>query len=194
MTQASERLRLFVAIQVPEPVKEALRQMQQELESASSGNVRWSSSAQMHLTLLFLGYVGSSELPGVQTAFQAVCRKGEPMQFTAKGLGAFPSERRPRVIWAGVEGDVAKLNIFQAQLQEALLEWCEKAETLEYRPHLTMGRVREGGDVRRLGEVIHPKAAATFGHFTADACSLMRSQLSPQGAVYSEVAVARFSR
>jgi 2'-5' RNA ligase len=194
MVEGAEKHRLFVAIHLPLSVKEAVGQMQQELRAVSANDVRWSSPEQLHLTLLFLGYVESFEVPNLKKAYEAVCQDGSVMRFMAKGLGGFPNPRRPRVIWAGVEGDVERLKTFQEKLQAALKGWCQKDEAREYRPHLTIGRVREGASVKKLSEELQAKAAATFGDFVAEGCSLMRSQLSPHGAVYSEVSGAMFPR
>jgi RNA 2',3'-cyclic 3'-phosphodiesterase len=194
MVEGAEKHRLFVAIHVPEAVKESLREMQKELASVTANTVRWSSPEQLHLTLLFLGHVESAALPNLKPAFETVCQEGSAMRFNVKGLGCFPNPRRPRVVWAGLEGDVEKLKAFQRKIHDSLTHWCQKEEDREYRPHLTLGRVREGARVPKLGEALQARTAATFGGFVAEGCSLMRSQLSTHGAVYSEVSGASFPR
>lgn len=187
MAEGTEKVRLFVAVHVPDAIKAALRRMQQTLREASGDSVRWSTPEQLHITLLFLGYVDPSELPELEEAFIAAGKEMPRMHLSVQGLGCFPNERRPRVVWAGLVGDVEPLKEFQAKVQSALQGWCQKLETRAYQPHLTLGRVREGARARKLGEAIQAHAGATFGEWTPQGCSLMRSQLSPHGATYTEV-------
>jgi RNA 2',3'-cyclic 3'-phosphodiesterase len=187
MAEGTEKLRLFVAIHVPDVIKSELRRMQQALRTASGDSVRWSPPEQLHLTLLFLGYVDSSELPKLEEAFANLGQQSAPLRLSVQGLGCFPNERRPRVIWAGLAGDVEPLKVFQGKVQAALASWCQKEETRAYHPHLTLGRVREGARVRNLGESLSANAVVRFGDWTAESCSLMQSQLSPHGSIYREV-------
>lgn len=193
MAEGTEKVRLFVAIPVPDSIKTALRRMQQTLKEASGDSVRWSTPEQLHITLLFLGYVESTELPALEKAFAAVGKEMPRLHLSVQRLGCFPNERRPRVIWAGLEGDVEPLKQFQGKLKSALQAWCQKPESRAYQPHLTLGRVREGARVRKLGEAMQGHAGARFGEWVAGNCSLMRSQLSPHGATYFEVRHTRFT-
>lgn len=192
MAGGTDKLRLFVAIHVPEEVKASLRRSQQDLKAQCGQNVRWTPPEQWHLTLLFLGYVPSTELPELEQTFAAVSQRGQPLSLQLSGLGCFPNERRPRVIWAGVAGDIERLKSFQKEVQTALQPWCEKEETRPYSPHLTLGRVREGARLPRLGGTLHAHAAAQFGGWTVESCSLMRSELSSQGSLYTELRLGRF--
>ena len=129
MENGAEKYRLFVAIHVPDAVKARLVESQRELKTAAGDSVRWTSPEQLHLTLLFLGNVEVSELGNLQRAFENASREGERMRLSLEGLGCFPNARRPRVIWAGVQGDVDKLKALQMELQKRLQPWCEKEES-----------------------------------------------------------------
>jgi len=162
-----ERLRLFVALQLPSELKDALNQLQRTLRDSAGDAVRWTPREQMHLTLLFLGSVPTSQLSQVVNHLQEACSAGQSLSLRAQGLGCFPDLRRPQVIWCGVEGQAECLQDFQKRVQNALRSWCEKIETRPYHPHLTLGRFRERAHAPNLMTLVRDAAHATYGEWIA---------------------------
>src|SRR5579864_8896979 len=101
---AVKRLRLFIAVKIPEEVKTQLERAQAALRGAvPERTVRWTNRSQFHLTLKFLGAVESKRVPALVDAVQSAAKPFPPLRMRAAKVGSFPGWRRPRVIWAGIE-------------------------------------------------------------------------------------------
>jgi 2'-5' RNA ligase len=148
--------------------------------------VAWVARDNVHLTLKFLGNVETARLGGVERAL-AVAAAGQPsFELTLHGLGAFPSRTRPRVLWAGVAAGASELTALAARVDEVLAALDFPRETRPFAAHATLGRVREPRPQPRLAAALHDDEA--FGHQRVIAISLVRSELSPRGARYTDLA------
>lgn len=176
-------MRCFVAVEVSDQIKAQLACIQSRYRDLDRA-VRWVDPAQIHLTLKFLGEVPETDLPAVSESLNGVARRFAPFEFTVRGTGCFPPRGAARVVWVGVEESSGALG----QLREA----CESAfaglgfarEGREFRPHLTLGRIRE---VRRSAEIhaaVRAEAAFCAGTERADSIVLFQSILSAAGARY----------
>jgi 2'-5' RNA ligase len=168
-----------------------LQQFQKKLdETLPAETVRWASPEQLHLTLKFLGSVPTEVLGEVQSTLAKIACDFGPMQLRAEELGGFPSLRNPRVIWVGLQGDLQALEQLTGRIEEAMQPWAEKEEKRGFHPHLTLGRVRENASrqARAIGQALQQITPPPFGGWRAEAFFLMRSQLSPKGAVHTKVA------
>ena len=180
-----DTLRLFIAINLPEEVKVELARLQQALEDTEE--IRWTPVQQIHLTLKFLGEVDSASVNDLKAALQRASAGVKPFVLEAVGVGAFPNLRRPRVLWAGLEGDLGSLKALQERIQHETTAW-GRPDDKPFSAHLTIGRVKEGRtpDLRAWSA---RTATMRFGSWQATQIHLMRSVLSPGGATHSEVAV-----
>jgi 2'-5' RNA ligase len=115
-----------------------------------------------------------------------------PFTVTVAELGAFPSPGRARVIWAGITDGAAELTRLAGRVDRELAAIAFPADDRPFSPHVTLGRVREPRRQPRLADALAPRAAP-FGAVAVDRLCLMRSQLSPRGARYSELSVHRFA-
>jgi RNA 2',3'-cyclic 3'-phosphodiesterase len=145
-------VRLFVAVEVPTPVREHLGSRTGPLRQSLPG-WRWTPAAQWHLTLAFLGEVHEDRLPELTRRMRMAARRHEPFDLRLEGLGAFDNARRARILWAGVGGDRDAL----VRLADSVSAGARRAkigiEERRYRPHLTLGRRRAPVDLRHvLGE------------------------------------------
>src|SRR5262249_58527952 len=138
----------------------------------------------VHLTLKFLGTVEPTRLGDVERAL-ATAAAGQPaFELTMLGLGAFPSRSRPRVLWAGVDAGGAELTALATRVDEALAGLGFPREGRPFAAHATLGRVREPRPQPRLAAGLDLREA--FGRQRVTRMSLVRSELSPRGARYSE--------
>jgi 2'-5' RNA ligase len=106
------------------------------------------------------------------------------------GLGAFPSLRQARVFWVGIGGEVDKLSKLQQNIDSALAVLGFAKEERPFVPHLTLARLRPGAsplERRSFGELVDPTIFEDKYHIEVEAVSLMRSQLTPAGAVYTRL-------
>ena len=179
-----ERVRSFLAIDLPEGVKSGLGRISESLKRRVGG-VRWAKPEGIHLTLKFFGEISGEEIARIsRVAGSAACGTG-PFHLTVEGLGVFPSPKRPRVLWVGVGGRLDILAWLQRDIDNALEVQGFKKEGRGFKPHLTLGRFRSPGEVSGLEQVLEKKNDYRAGGFTADGLTLFKSDLTPKGAVYS---------
>jgi RNA 2',3'-cyclic 3'-phosphodiesterase len=197
MAPEADFIRAFISMPPDPAVLGQLCQFQKTLEQTlPPGAVRWTSPAQLHLTLKFLGNIASQAVAEIRDALAQIGSRCARMELRAEGLGGFPSLREPRVIWVGLQGDLAALERLNSRIEHAMRPWAAKDEYKAFNPHLTLGRVREnaGRQARAMGAVLGQIQLPSFGQWRAGEFCLMRSQLSPQGAVYSELAKFPFNK
>ncbi len=179
-------IRSFIAIDFPEETRKALEDIQKELKQCGAG-VRWVKPSSIHLTLKFLGNIHLAQVEDIALAVAKEVRDQPPITLGAAGLGAFPSRKKPRVIWIGMEGEVQRLSRIQARVENALEPLGFVREKRPFQPHLTIGRVK---DRRRLQTLIDAMATLDmppFNSFDADEIILYKSDLRPTGAIYTKL-------
>jgi 2'-5' RNA ligase len=184
-------IRAFVAIHPPEELLASLRALQKQLQpDLPMHAVRWTPPEQLHLTMKFLGNIPIANLSDLEAALKTVGEHSASLLLRAAGLGCFPSPGKPRVIWVGLEGDLAQLQTLQSQIDAALQPWCERNEERSFRPHLTIGRVRETSarDARHIRERVTAAVIPKLGEWRVGQINLLRSELSPQGAEHTVLA------
>ena len=176
----AQRWRVFLAVEVPDAVRAALRGPLDGLQPLHEA-VRTNPTERMHLTLHFLGHLPRPVVEPLPAALAAVIARHRRFRLTARGVGAFPSVARPRVLWSGITGaDLARLNVLQAELGGALRTAGLTVEGERFHPHLTLGRFRrplKGQERTLLRNWLAHWDAATFGDLPVDRVRLMRSQL-----------------
>jgi len=183
-----ERLRLFVAIPVPDAVREKMICVQNELQPlAPHGAVRWTKPEQFHLTLRFLGNVASGRVADLQNSIRAACAGVPALPLRALGVGFFPSARAPRVVWIGVNDDDHHLLGLQRKIEGAVKPFTMEAGTEHFAGHLTLGRFKRsrGLEIRNLASRAKEMEQLTFGEWTAETVELVRSELSKIGTTHS---------
>ena len=177
----NDSVRAFISLPVPGEVLRNIVRCRDELARATGETVRWTPEDQIHLTLQFLGNISPTEVERIQSQLAPLPRT---LRLAAQGLGAFPSPRRPRVIWAGLGGDIDELKRLQAAVEGVT----GRKEERSFHPHLTIGRVREG---RHAKLNLARWKDERFGEWDARELLLMQSKLSPKGATHS--VIARFA-
>jgi 2'-5' RNA ligase len=177
-----ETIRAFIAIHLPADVQEVLSAVSHELAPRVPDRaVTWVQPGRIHLTLRFLGDTPADRLGELASMLDTVSAQHRPFRLQLGRLGAFPNERRPRVVWVGLDGDVQRAAALQKALDAALLPLGWQPEGKPFSPHLTLGRVKRDNDQIRLpwGKGVAPAS------FTVEAIYLMESQLRPQGPLYT---------
>lgn len=192
-----ETIRSFIAVELPPEVLRALGKLQDSLQADSPPGVKWVDSKGIHLTLKFLGGVPANRLELVSAALARVVQAARPLTLAVKGLGLFPDARRPRVAWVGLEGDIDRLVQVQQAIDSALAPLGFAKEERAFVPHLTLARLREdmAPPARgRFGERFLVAQLEPLSPFRVESLELMKSQLTPRGAIYSRLGKFDFSR
>ena len=174
-------MRAFVAIFPPPGAREAL--LRAARRHPVSGEVRWIPPSNVHLTLKFLGDVTDEQLGRIDAALGEVSGRHGPFEIVPSNLGAFPSSRKARILWAGVGEGSERLRALADDVCSSLEPLGFAREGRPYTAHVTLGRAR-GRPVRlRPAEI-----TAEVPRFSADRMELVRSVLGEAGAAYSVVA------
>jgi 2'-5' RNA ligase len=186
-----EILRTFIAIELDEPLRIALRSVQEKLKrQAPPGSVKWAGSDGIHLTLKFLGDTPQGRVPEIETALHVACAGLGPFEFNVEGRGCFPDFHRPRVIWVAVSEKSGTLTRLQTAVERTVAPLGWPTEERAFSPHLTLGRVAKGADSRTVaavGQAVEKSVVELIGLQPVTAVSLMQSELRPGGAVYSRL-------
>ncbi|WP_407691038.1 RNA 2',3'-cyclic phosphodiesterase [Rubrobacter marinus] len=147
------------------------------------GGIRWTKQENIHLTLKFLGEVFEESLEGICGALRRACSAHAPFDARLKGLGAFPSPRRARVIWAGVDRGSEETTSLAASVEAALEPLGFRREGRPYMPHATLGRARG----RSVGVDLSKTDVLDSPLFRVASAELTKSTLTPGGSVYEIV-------
>lgn len=182
-----ERIRSFVAILLNDEVRAAVAAEIARLRPLAP-RVGWVAAPNLHLTLKFLGELPPDALEQVKDGLTEAVAGAAPFSLHFYGLGAFPGMARPRVLWVGVAEGGQAAQALLARVEAALGRRGFPREDRPFSPHLTIGRVREPRGLAGLQEAMARDARMDFGRLEARALSLMRSDLSPAGSRYTELA------
>jgi len=183
-----DTIRTFIAIELPETVKSALAQIQDELKREMYTCVKWVNPCSIHLTLKFLGEVEKTKIQSISTVVKEASLPSKPFKLSIDKSGVFPNMRRPRVIWAGIVGELDALNTLQQSIENQLVPLGFPLEKRRFSPHLTLGRVKDGTslqDCSRLGQSVSSLKIVSKPVFEICSVSFMQSVLSREGATYS---------
>jgi 2'-5' RNA ligase len=172
-------MRLFIAIDLSEPVRQALTQLQAELRPVAE-SARWVAPGSIHLTLKFIGETQEQRIDEIDEALGALSWK----TFTVfvRGIGFFPGNRSPRVLWAGLEAST--MDGLAQQIDTRMERLGFEKEKRAFRPHLTLARARESRIDAALIAAASRYEDHDFGSFTVDRFHLFQSILKPEGAEY----------
>ena len=186
-------MRVFIAISIPQAGRSALKKFILGLASQLPRGVRWADPEGIHLTLKFLGNVEPSQVAEIVNAMRRSTEMLASFPIQISGLGMFPNERRPRVLWAGMEGDLDSLGELQEKVEEAMSSVHFPREQRPFSPHLTLGRVREpvsNGIRRQIAAAISSASPAPAEPWLVESVHLVQSNLAPGGASYTNLASA----
>jgi len=175
-------MRVFIAVDLPNEVRNALAEVQREL-GPSSNSARWVAPESIHITLKFIGEMPEKQLEEMDTALRGFTWK--PFTITVRGVGFFPGKRSPRVFWAGLEAPTMK--DMAEELDTRMERLGFDKEKRAFRPHITLARARDNRIDSSLVTASEPYVEHDFGAFIADRVFLFQSILKPSGAVYEKL-------
>ncbi|NTU43068.1 MAG: RNA 2',3'-cyclic phosphodiesterase [Nitrospirales bacterium] len=180
-------MRCFIAIEISQPIRDALGEMMKGLKAISRG-IKWVPAGNIHLTLKFLGEVKEELIPEIRKRLAEVCNSHSPAALAIRGAGAFPNLRSPQVIWVGC-GDSPELKVLYEAIEEAMSGLGFEKERRKFSPHLTLGRVREQRGLEPVMKELQLLKDQDWGTVEVGAVALMQSVLKPSGAEYTPVSV-----
>lgn len=180
----SEDLRLFVAVPIIPKLRRKFFNLVNQLK-LQGANVKWVAENNFHLTLKFMGDTPENRVREVSDAIGSALEGLNPVRLKFQGLGAFPSLKRPRVFWIGLESGHEQLASLAASIENALEPLGFERETRDFKSHLTIGRVRSPKGINHLTDEVKRLSAFEGGHMKLTAIHLMKSELTRQGPIYT---------
>ena len=178
-------MRLFVALDIPDAVRRALRELIARLKPECD-DARWVRPEGMHVTLKFLGETDGAKLDSIKAALSPV-NSDRPVDLDFRGLGFFPNEFHPRVIWCGVKGS-SNLVTLAASVDAALQPLGFSPESREFSPHLTLARFDSHKGLDTLVRAANNLSSYDFGSARQSEFYLYQSVLKRGGAEYTRLA------
>jgi 2'-5' RNA ligase len=174
-------MRLFAGIPIVDEARREIVALLARLRE-SGWPVRWVHDEGLHLTLKFYGEVAPERLEVIEESVRFASQGTGPLALQLDELGAFPSVARPRVLWIGIDGP-SSLELVQDRLERGGEAIGFPPEGAPFRPHVTLGRVREGhrfppGGLDEYG------AAYARAPFVGGQLVLYESVLTTQGPRY----------
>ena len=176
-------MRTFIAVEVPEEVRGGIGQYISMLKSIFDDVVKWVPEKNLHFTLKFLGEIKESELISVQECVSTTVSDFRSFTLEVSGIGFFPSENKPRVLWIGTDGGSDKLLEIYQYMETCLEQKGFHRDTKTFSSHLTIGRVR------KEKKLILPERFPDFNLVTFDVrrLAVIKSTLTPAGPVYEKL-------
>lgn len=182
------RPRLFYAVPVPAPIRDAIADLTERVQSAvdgEGGHVRWVRMEGLHLTLRFLGPTPEGQVPALRALADREARSCRAFRVEIAGAGAFPDRRHPRTLWLGLRDGAADLADLAERLEAGVVERLGGAlETRPFSPHLTIARTDGVRSAPHAAAVLEELATSLDLAFVADRLVLYRSHLGNGRATY----------
>jgi len=176
-------MRTFIAIPLPDECRATLGRIQQKMR-VYQAEVRWVAIPSIHLTLKFLGDVDPAIVQRLADDLGSSMQMPRRFSLRIRGLGCFPNQKNPRIVWCGIEGEMERLSQLQQQVEKACERFGFAPEDRSFRPHLTLGRISGKRNLQPLLDCI--KMGLDFeSSFESDHFNIYKSILKPEGAVYT---------
>jgi len=180
-----DKLRLFIAIELPSNIIDGLRNVQEELKDKSN-KPSWAKPENIHLTLKFLGDIETNKIDSMVNILEGIAGKSFSFEISVKGVGTFPAAGTPRVIWVGIEENKDMLQLYN-NIEEGLATLGFEKERRDFKPHLTLGRIKFLNDRAGLKRGLEKVAGLNLARFAVAGFALFKSTLTPEGAIHTRL-------
>ena len=184
-------IRAFLAIKLPDDVTATLGHLAEQMAQARIGGLRPVRPENMHLTLKFFGNVNARQVDSIIDTLAHTVKTIRPFTIRLGNVSAYPNTKSPRVLWVGLEEDVASLQDAHRRIETALEQVDIEPDSREFRPHLTIARMRDRTSLaerRKAAEALFSADFRSGLQISVDHVSLIRSFLQPEGPQYTSLA------
>ncbi len=177
--------RIFIAVRI-EP-GETFNRMYASLRSLlGNEKINWVNPDGIHLTLFFPGNTEEERIKVAGMVLKQKCTGFGEFSFTLEGTGVFGNSNNPRVIWAGIKNP-DKLIELNKLIVEGLKDTGFKIEEYQFRPHITLGRIKSVKNTEELQSAIARYRNTYFQEVRVQEIILFESILKPAGPVYNSI-------
>lgn len=178
--------RTFIAIEIGSPAREVMLRLIKQLAGELNG-VRWTQPDQLHLTLKFIGDIDNRTLPEICNQMRAACMGVDAFSASLRGLGAFPKNKPPRVLWVGFKDGIEPLTLINHRLETLLVGSGVPSEGRAYAPHLTLGRINRGADQQQIAARMARDSETEFAAFDVSDVHLIASIRERNRMIYETI-------
>jgi len=178
--------RIFIAVPLDPVLRSAVAALERQLEGAGIV-LRWIKPENLHFTLRFLGQISPAQLSRARRAAREAVESTGEFRIRLAGLGAFPSTRRPQVVWVGVREGAEQLKDLAERLDDALARQRFPKEPRSFQAHLTIARIKEPGRSASLEAAMASLVGVDVGEQAVTSVIVMESHLRPSGALHVPV-------
>ncbi len=179
-------IRLFVATGIDEEIRKKLVEFQDNLKKADA-DVGWVAPENLHITLKFIGYIDQEKIGDIIQIIQDSVTHIKPFDLDYRGVGVFPSKKNPRVVFAQLIDAGGTLAKIHERLDNQLAALGVSHDERRFESHLTVGRIKTRRNVHRLMEKLDAYNDFHFGLEYISQIVLMKSDLSPEGPMYTKL-------
>ena len=188
-------LRTFIAAEIPSSIHQAILQRTEPLrKTLGTAIIRWVHVQNIHLTLKFLGDVAPENVDTLTQMLDVEAGRVDPFDIHIGGLGSFPSLRRPRVLFVGVQAPAGLEAVYRG-IESACARLGYPSEGRSFSPHLTLGRVKQEATASHQQQIrlnLEELKIDSLGTARVDSVHLYKSELTPNGSVYTRLFSAPF--
>lgn len=180
----SELTRTTLGFRLPDDVREGLASAQMQLRRrAGSESARWTPAHELYLTLCPLGELSAATLARIPHVIGPAIAQFPPLQISVEGLGGSPSPTQPRLLWAGISGDVERLERLHEATERSLAPLGMNREVHKFAPNILLGRLRAESEIARseLGRALRMTQLGVIGSWTATQVDLLKGDVGPYG-------------
>ena|SRR3989338_9370132 len=185
-------MRIFIAIELTEEIKDALAQIQARLKY-SGADVKWVERGNIHLTLKFLGEVPEKKIEEAALELDAAAKESKPFDMDIKEIGVFPKIDFPQVVWVGLDRGASEAKGLAQKIDERLERLGFARESRPFSPHLTIGRVKSSKNKQALKERILSTNVEGCLSQRVESVILFQSSLTSTGPIYTMLHESKFS-
>lgn len=183
-------LRTFVAVDIDAAVETQVSRLIKRLQNTSA-KVKWVDPQHLHYTLKFLGEIHLRDVPEICSTIEKAVRPLESFRAVAAGAGAFPDPERPRTVWLGITDGQEEFVSLHDVVEDALDKLGFRREHRRFRPHLTLGRVRQSPTgIEELGKLVQQHRDFVAGELYVGEVKIFSSVLTKDGPHYTPLGSA----
>ncbi|MCF8370562.1 MAG: RNA 2',3'-cyclic phosphodiesterase [Bacteroidales bacterium] len=184
-------IRTFIGIKLN--ASDALSDCCKDIQRGLKGEgINWVKPDNFHLTLKFLGKTSEAQILQVIESLREVTARLFSFSFQLKGIGYFGRKKEPRVLWIGVE-EGGNLKYLQKLIDQSMVDFGFEAEKMDYKPHLTLARIKKLSDCNKFHRTILPFQNIHFQEELVQGITFFESRLTQEGAIYLPIAEHKFN-
>ncbi|MBN2203345.1 MAG: RNA 2',3'-cyclic phosphodiesterase [Candidatus Aenigmarchaeota archaeon] len=177
-------MRAFLGVSVNDALKPRITQV---LDALDHFDVKQVEPKNLHFNLRFFSYISPDDAENLKDIVSGISRRHSSFEVELYGVGAFPSKNIARVLWLGVRDGYEKFKSFGDDIENSVSHALGLEKEKEFRPHMTLGRVRSGSNSNELLVFLRKYENIEIGRMRIDKITLFKSLLEPKGPKYEEV-------